>query len=69
VIERCFKCNGDGYILMPKFNEYMVMASSLTEYESQTCPRCLGSGAVNYEIVKAERLEIKRERYKEKGEE
>lgn len=49
MIEVCFKCNGHGANLVP--DKVSTRVGGLTSWKSETCHRCKGAGAVDYQIV------------------
>lgn len=54
MIEKCFKCDGQGNILVTDVDfNFKLSPGGINYKKSIACPRCLGSGAVDYRIVEA----------------
>lgn len=59
MIEKCFKCDGQGtQRVMENTREWASNIYVPPKFKIVPCSRCLGSGAVNYEIVKTGVVEI-----------
>lgn len=56
MIDRCFKCDGEGTKEIANWTS--VDWGSVPIIERVTCPRCLGSGALDYRIVEISRIEV-----------
>ena len=55
MIERCFKCDGRGTQReVENWEEWCDSIFAMPIYKYIPCTRCLGAGAVNYEVVKTE---------------
>lgn len=58
MIEKCFKCEGSGERLVADTEHMNMSPGAPIWWKSVTCSRCLGSGAVDYQIVKAEPVAV-----------
>lgn len=66
MIEKCFKCDGKGEVIVPdtsspSFFKDLMKIGFIMKLKSDQCPRCLGSGAVDYRIVETKIIQIIKE--------